>query len=88
MPTFDQEVDATFDISPSDFVSECSSREIKELIGILVEGGHLPEGVAGLGKSNGYSADEFQEAVRKLSKNYYSITKEEEDIIKNIAKRF
>jgi hypothetical protein len=39
MPTFNQ--DTEIDVEVDDFVSSCSKREIKELIEILVDEGHL-----------------------------------------------
>ena len=42
MPSFTAyNVDVDLDIDVDDFLSECSSREIKELINALIEDGHL-----------------------------------------------
>ena len=84
MPTFYAE---DIDISPDEYYDSCSSDDIYELIQILIENGHinpylskerilsLPEG-------------EFEDNLMKLHGKYQSLTKEEEELIAAIAKRF
>lgn len=84
MPEFESYVD----VDPSDFVDACSKREIKELIDILTEDGHI--------KPTYYNVPEKQKnimelewgiALDKLSNSRLMLTREEEETILKIAKR-
>lgn len=95
MPEFTAEID----IDPSEFVSDCSSREIDELIEALHEDGHLkeyfkehkiadPNYSIVLEQSKGNLMDlEWSEVIVKLSRNRLLMTTEEEQTIKKIASR-
>jgi hypothetical protein len=77
------------DIEPSEFVDNCSRSEIKELIEILVNEGHLPKSV--LRKLNiSYSPleEEFSDKLDELSKKYHSISSEDEEILNKIFKKY
>jgi hypothetical protein len=77
------------DIEPSEFVDNCSRSEIKELIEILVNEGHLPKSV--LRKLNtSYSPleEEFYDKLDELSKKYHSISSEDEEILNKIFKKY
>lgn len=81
----------SMDISPSEFVSDCSSREIKKLIEILIEDGHLPSSVLNqTPNSKSYSRlqSEFEDKTNKLSKVYHSISKDDEEILEKIFKKY
>jgi hypothetical protein len=85
MPEFSSDID----IEPSEFIDNCSKREIKELIEILVDDGHLPKSV--LRKSNtSYSRleEEFSDKLDELSKKYHSISSEDEEILNKIFKKY
>lgn len=95
MPEFTAEID----IDPSEFVSDCSSSEIEELIEALHEDGHLedyfkehkiadPNYSIVLEDSKGNLMDlEWSEVIVKLSRNRLLMTAEEEETIKKIASR-
>jgi len=85
MPEFSSDID----IEPSEFIDNCSKREIKELIEILVDERHLPKSV--LRKSNtSYSRleEEFSDKLDELSKKYHSISSEDEEILNKIFKKY
>jgi hypothetical protein len=86
MPYFSTEID----IDADEFVSSCSKRDIKNLIDALVEDGHLPELVLSNGnKTNlGYHESEFIEKLTILGTKYYSLSKEDEDTLEKIFKKY
>lgn len=90
MPSFihyDIEVDVDVDVDVDEFLEECDNEEINQVIEWLTENDYL---VNLKPTTSGMSIDEgeFQEALHKLSENKISLSKEEENIILNIAKRF
>lgn len=89
MPYFDY--DGDIDVSVDDFLSACDSRDIKELIEALVEDEYLPESVLKTQSSNNpvcISESEFDDALNKLKGKWNVLSREEEEIIINISKRF
>ena len=85
MPTFYAE---DIDIDVDEFISSCDSSEIKELINCLVEGGYLnpDRTISDRGMSVGESF--YVEAIEKLANKYHMLTREEEELIIKISKRF
>jgi hypothetical protein len=78
-----------FDVDIDDFLSACSSSEIKELITALIDDGHLPESISEFKTSNvSISESEYEDALGKLHGKYYTLSKEEEETIIKISKRF
>ena len=90
MPTFySQDVDIDVD----DFISECSSDELRELIEALDDDGHLSDhGYAKVksreNETRGVAADEFYNAIRALSNNYHNMPTEKTDLIVSLAKKY
>ena len=87
MPEFTTEID----IDPSEYLDSCSQREIKELIEFLVEDGHLPKTVLSqteTSKSYSRFEQDFLEKLDKLGKRYHSISREDEDKLEEIFKRY
>jgi hypothetical protein len=83
MPTFP--IDA-FDIDAEEFVTSCSSTEIKELIQYLIEEEYIkPDSIQA---PFSIPEQEFESALNKLHGKYVTLSSEEENIIKSIAKRF
>lgn len=85
MPYFEQEIDV------SEFLYECRSREIKEIIESLIDAGHLPESVRGISNSSpqvGAAECEFEDALYKLHGKWNVLSAEEEQTIINLSKRF
>lgn len=89
MPYFDFSVEEHIDVD--EFLSSCSSREIKELIDALIEDGHIHKSaIEKESSSTNVSVGEsiFQESLDKLYNKWNILSKEEEDYIVNLAKRF
>lgn len=84
MPTFYTE---EIDINPDDFVSACSKQEIEELIKALVEEGHINDPYVKRKDNTSITEESFNGCLDKLSANYLQLTLEEEEAIRNIAKR-
>lgn len=88
MPYFDYEGDIHVDVD--DFLNACDSKEIKELIQALIDDGHLPNSVSittGL-IGCGVAESEFEDALGKLHGKWSVLSKEEEEVIVKISKRF
>lgn len=95
MPEFTAEID----IDPSEFISDCSSSEIDELIETLHEDGHLTEYfklnevldpnsyIVIVGPDANLMDIEWSEVMVKLSRNRLMLSNEEEELIKKIANR-
>lgn len=82
MPRF--YTDAEISVDVSEFVYACDGSELNEIIEILKEDGLITS------KNPPTSLNEefFSEEIKVISENYINLTKEEENIISNIAKRF
>lgn len=78
-----------FEIDPKDYVYDCSSSEIAELVQALTEEGHLPNSVNTM-LNHDYSISEmdFENALNNLHGKYQQLTSEQEQIIINISKKF
>lgn len=81
MPEFETSVDVDID----DFISECNSREIKDLIEFLVEDGHLPESV--LTDAPKAENTNWNEEVQKLIDSKWKLSVEDEQLILNVTQK-
>jgi hypothetical protein len=91
MPNFTAyNVDVDLDIDVNDFLSECSSREIKELINVLIEDGHLVKHplLPGYDEKLGVMEEEFLGKLQDISTKYYSMTEEELEMINNLYNKY
>lgn len=90
MPSFSDyvNVEVDIDVDVDEFVSECSPREIEELIEALREGGYLVSYAPPTTGGRGYEAYEFEQSMTKLVNNYHVLTKTELEILNALAKRF
>lgn len=87
MPYFS--TDAEIDISVDDFLYECSSREINELIEALVEDEHIhPSALKGKSTPQSLAEWEFNNIIDKIASNRLQLTNEEDELLKKIASRF
>jgi hypothetical protein len=82
------EFKAYVDIEVGEFVENCSSREIEELVDILIEEGHLDGQPVTSDKHHNLLDSEWMKIVGKLMRSRLLLSNEEEMIIKNIANRF
>jgi len=80
------------DIEVHEFLESCSTKEILEVIDWLEEDGQLEHGQLehGFNITGRESINEriFLESLFKIKDNWMGLSKEEEDIILNISKRF
>jgi len=84
---------AYIDIDVDDFLSSCSSRDIKELIQGLVDDKHLPKEVLKVkddivSRGRGRGEEDFAIKIEKLKTRYYSLTQEEEEFFDKIFKKY
>jgi hypothetical protein len=89
MPEFTAEVD----IDPSEFIDSCNSRELKRLVEILEEDGHIQPSEETTSKNNGVrkpniNDQRFWESLDHLAKCRDLLTITEEEFINNLANRF
>jgi len=89
MPRFYQEVDAEVDVDIDDFLSACSSREIKQLINALIEDNHLKPSASKVpNESKTYLDTEWDELTDKFSEIRLRLTQEDEESLRSILKRY
>lgn len=84
MPEFDSYVD----VDVYDFVSACNKREIKDLIELLIEDGHISQSAVITPAKVGYLEGEFLEKLSKLSNCYYRLTPEDERTLEKIFQKY
>jgi hypothetical protein len=77
MPYFETNPDE-IEVDVDDFLSACSSSEIKELVQALKDDGHLDEGELD---------NDFDIALRKLAGNSWRLSNEDEETILRIANK-
>jgi predicted transcriptional regulator len=82
MPEFTPE---DVDIKVWEFVDACNEEEIEELLEYLKEEGYLDRS---MNESISMNESMFMDALNKIKNNWLSLSREEEDVILNIAKRF
>ena len=91
MPNFTAyNVDVDLDIDIDDFLSECSSRDIDDLVNTLVQDGHLsPKQVVKM-SSKGLSVleEEFNSKCIGLASKFHSMDSNEIEIIENLYKKY
>ena len=92
MPKFYEykEVQISLDIDVDEFLDACDTPEKEELIKALIEDGYLKKDCRETFEDSKYSVSEafYQDALKKLHGKWNMLTKEEEETILNIAKRF
>jgi hypothetical protein len=86
MPEFTTEID----IDAYDYVSECSKREIKDLIEVLIEEGHLSQSAVTpvKPKDRNILDDEWDEIVTKIQTSRLVMSDEDEQMIREISKKY
>jgi hypothetical protein len=86
MPKFSTYVD----VDIHEFISECSKREIKELIECLVEDGHINKSsiITPSTKKSTLMELEHIEVCDKLSSVYHRMNIEECELLKQIASKY
>ena len=89
MPQFSEHVDVDIDVDVDDFLSECDRDEIKEVIEWLRDSEYITNDDL-LDDDSPKSAMEelFAEEVAKIRKAYFSMSREDMDIINQRAKKY
>ncbi len=91
MPNFTAyNVDVDLDIDVDDFLSNCSKREIKEVITALIEDGHLAKHPLQPWNEDKISPmeEEFIYKLHTISSKYYSMEEEELEMINNLYNKY
>lgn len=92
MPRFYQDVEAEVDIEIDEFLTKCSSSEIRELVKALTEDGWLKKEGGRIVKDmeEGMSLNEhfFNESISRLRSSYLQMSQEDIDILSNMAKKY
>jgi hypothetical protein len=93
MPTIRQhdvpveaEVTVDFDVDVNEFLEDCDTSEIDEVIDWLKENGHIKD--THTDRQVCAAESEFIEALDKIYTKWNVLSKEEETMILNLAKRF
>jgi len=77
------------DVDVDDFMYQCNSYEIEEVIEYLIEEGYIePKQVVGSNASTSLVEYEFNEILQKIQENRLRLTYEEDALLKKIADRF
>jgi hypothetical protein len=89
MPEFTAEVD----IDPSEFVESCNQRELKRLVEILEEDGHIQPDQETKNSNNGVRRPNindhtFWESLERLAKCRDLLSIEEENFINKLGEKF
>ena len=91
MPNFTEygvEVDVDIDITVDEFLSECDSGEIKEVIDSLIEGGHLSINSFSNNRKMSINESDFAQKASDLASKYYSMSNEDIAAIEELHKKY
>jgi hypothetical protein len=82
------EYTAEIEVSPDEFISDCSSSEIKEIIEALIEDGYIqPHQVIVDGQdTRNYLDEEWDNICEKIRKSRLTMCQSDEDTIRQIYK--
>lgn len=77
------------DVDVDDCINACDTRDIKEIIELLIEHGHIKKSAIkpGIKSSIGIDEQGYEDALDKLSGKWNMLSKEEEVQILKIANR-
>jgi hypothetical protein len=82
----DTEIDV--DVEVNDFLEDCDNSEIEEVVCWLQNNGHLRETSVDKSAEVCATEAEFMNSLDKLYTKWNMLSKEEEDFILNVSKRF
>jgi hypothetical protein len=83
MPSFD----ANVDIDVDEFISNCSEREIKELITTLKDNGHLSNDFL-INEKMSFLEESFVKKMSELSSQYTRISLDDEEVLEKLFKKY
>jgi len=75
------------DIDIDEVLSDLNSRELQELVDYLYDDGWVPTQLQAVTDSASISDEEWNEAIEKLRTGKIFLTLEEEELIKQLAKK-
>lgn len=89
MPNFigSEYVDVEVDVDVNDFLDECSSDEIDEVIEYLIDANWLSEDRKVIPQNLSFDEEQLHKNLYKIRDNYYMLSEEDEEIIKKIANK-
>jgi hypothetical protein len=87
MPRFYETTEVDIDIDVSEFIDQCDSDEIEEIIQNLRDGGYLTP-VNMVNKNISYSEEKHQIVCNHLRDSYLQMSLEDISTIENIAKKY
>lgn len=87
MPRFYENVEVDIDIDVDEFVSECNSEDIKDLIECLKENGYLTSENITDAKIS-YIEEKHQIYCNHLRSSYLKMSGEDMEVIENLAKKY
>lgn len=84
------EYNAEIDVEPYEFLSDCNTREIKEVIEWLIDNDHISKSSVENTGNKALNIDDimFQENLDAISKSKLLLSIEEEEIINKIGEKF
>jgi hypothetical protein len=87
MPSFtgSEYVDVEVDVDVNDFLSECSSDEIEEVIEYLIDNNFISKDREAILQNLSIGEEQLHKNLDKIKDNYYILSDEEEYTIKRIA---
>lgn len=83
MPNFETYVDLDVD----DFISNCDTRDIKEMIKILKDDGHLPHHLP-INDKMTFLEEKFVNKMSELSSHYVRLSREDEEVLEKLFKKY
>lgn len=87
MPEFSESTYVDIDIDVDEFLEECTSFEIQEVIKWLKENGNIENDLI-IQENSNFEDDIFNENLNKLIGNRWKLSSEDEHTILEIAKKY
>lgn len=90
MPNFETSefVDLAIDVDIDEFLNECSSNEIEDVIEYLIDNNFISEDRKIIPQNLSFDEEQLHKNLNKIKDNYYLLSEEEEELIKQIANKF
>ena len=89
MPSFNEYVDVDIDIDVDEFLEACSTSDIEDIIEYLIDNDFVDKKSYKNESTShtSYDKDEIEKCLEKIKDNYYILSNEDEEIIKQIANK-
>lgn len=86
MPTFEQATFVEVDVTPQEFLDECTEEDLTELVHLLKE--EYPEYLDSNHHTRSIGEQEYEAMINALHSKWNMLSSEEEEAIRAVAKRF